>query len=159
MTDPTVPLTASAIRRLAVFPPLGIARVGNATGDDDYVFGPEVVGGPCTMPQGGEARYETDFRSADGAIKRQAARFRLYAELTDGDIRVGAPRLRLHPRLEIAINKRARELAGLAASMESLPPSPRISGPSAISRSGPPARWSSFGPTAFRRFVAVRSRT
>lgn len=87
MTDPTMPLTASVIRRLAVFPPLGIARVGNAIGDDDYVFGPEVVGGPYTLPQGGEARFETDFRSADGAIKRQAARFRLYAELTNGDVR------------------------------------------------------------------------
>ena len=86
-TDPTAPLTFAGIRKLAVYPPLGIARVGNAAGNDDYVFGPEVVGGPCTMRAGGEARYASDFRTADGAIKRQAALFRLYAELADGGIR------------------------------------------------------------------------
>jgi hypothetical protein len=87
MTDPTSPLTAAAIRRLAVYPPLGIARIGNALSHDDYVFGPEVVGGPYIMPQGGGARFAADFRSPDGAIKRQAARFRVYAELTDGAVR------------------------------------------------------------------------
>lgn len=87
MTDPETPLKADAIRKIAVYPPLGIARVGNAMGDDDYVFGPDVIGGPYTNPDGTEARFEADYRSTDGAIKRQAARFRVYAEMKDGSVR------------------------------------------------------------------------
>ena len=87
MTAPTSDLSAPAVRRLSVYPPIGIARVGNATGADDYVFGPETIGGPHTMADGQEARFEADFRSADGAIKRQAVRFRVYAELTNGEVR------------------------------------------------------------------------
>jgi hypothetical protein len=79
----------SKIAALRVYPPLGIARVGNAEDpadpfDDQYVFGPEVVGGWSTLPDGSEARLVTDFRNAGGAIKRQAARFRVYATLKDG---------------------------------------------------------------------------
>lgn len=86
VSDP--PLTRSAnVRRLAVYPPLGVARVGDATGEDDYVVGPEVVGGAPTLPDGRPAHYLDDFRSPDGAIRRQAARFRVYAELADGGTR------------------------------------------------------------------------
>ena len=67
-----------AIGELKVYPPLGIARVGNADGRDDYVIGPEVIGGAPTLPGGTPerpARYVNDFRTRDGRIKRQAARF------------------------------------------------------------------------------------
>jgi hypothetical protein len=78
-----------AIRELKVYPPVGIARVGNADGPDDYVIGPEVIGGAPTLP-GGEpeqpARYVDDFRTADGKLKRQAARFRVYAHMQDGSV-------------------------------------------------------------------------
>jgi L-Lysine epsilon oxidase N-terminal/L-lysine epsilon oxidase C-terminal domain len=77
------------IRELKVYPPIGIARVGNADGPNDFVIGPEVIGGPPTLP-GAEpelpARYVDDFRIADGRMKRQAVRFRVYAHLEDGSV-------------------------------------------------------------------------
>jgi hypothetical protein len=78
-----------AIQKLSVYPPIGIARVGNADGPYDYVIGPEVIGGPPTLPSDGDeppARYVADFRTADGRIKRQAARFRVYAHMRDGGV-------------------------------------------------------------------------
>lgn len=83
------PLDPSQITSLRVYPPLGIARVGNATDpanpfDDLYVFGPETIGGHATLPSGSDAKFVDDFRAPGGAIKRQAARFRIYATLKDG---------------------------------------------------------------------------
>ena len=78
----------NAILELKVYPPIGIARVGNAKGTDDYVIGPELIGGPPTLPGTPEqpARYVGDFRTATGEIKRQAARFRVYAHMKNGSI-------------------------------------------------------------------------
>jgi hypothetical protein len=79
----------NAVRELKVYPPLGIARVGNADGPDDYVIGPEVIGAAPTLPGGiseRPARYVTDFRNDKGQIKRQAARFRIYAHMKDGNV-------------------------------------------------------------------------
>jgi L-Lysine epsilon oxidase N-terminal/L-lysine epsilon oxidase C-terminal domain len=79
-----------AIHELKVYPPIGVARVGNASGLDDFVFGPETIGGPPTLPGATpekEARHLGDFRTATGAIKRQAARFRIYAHMKDGTVR------------------------------------------------------------------------
>src|SRR5262245_41026580 len=79
----------NAIRELRVYPPIGIARVGNASGADDYVIGPEVIGGAPTLPgtkPEQPARYVDDFRTANGEIKRQAARFRIYAHMKDGSV-------------------------------------------------------------------------
>jgi hypothetical protein len=76
----------ASIQTLAVYPPIGIARVGNAVGDDDYIIGPEVIGGPPMLPDGSPAQYVADFRTNDGRIKRQAARFRVYAHLKDGSV-------------------------------------------------------------------------
>ncbi len=60
------------IVRAAIYPPIGIARVGNSTaaGEEGFFIGPEVPDAP-TLPQG---RY----KDAEGALKRQAARFRIY---------------------------------------------------------------------------------
>ena len=82
----------STIASLRVYPPLGIARVGNAADattpfDDEYLFGPEVVGGASTLPTGEDAKFVSDFRTASGAIRRQAARFRIYATFHDGSAR------------------------------------------------------------------------
>jgi hypothetical protein len=65
---------------------LGIARVGDATGADDFIVAPEVIGGQPMRHDGREARYVEDFRASDGRIKRQAVRFRIYARLTDGSV-------------------------------------------------------------------------
>jgi L-Lysine epsilon oxidase N-terminal len=82
-------IDANAISELKIYPPIGIARVGNARGADDYVIGPEVIGGapilPGTKPEQ-PARYVDDFHTANGEIKRQAARFRIYAHMKDGSV-------------------------------------------------------------------------
>src|SRR5437660_197062 len=78
-----------AISELKIYPPIGIARVGNAMGADEYVVGPEMIGGAPTLagtkPEQ-PARYVDDFRTATGEIKRQAARFRVYAHMKDGSV-------------------------------------------------------------------------
>ncbi|BAL12281.1 MULTISPECIES: LodA/GoxA family CTQ-dependent oxidase [Bradyrhizobium] len=79
----------NAIAALKVYPPIGVARVGNAQGADDYVIGPETIGGapslPGTTPEQ-PAHFVDDFRTANGEIKRQAARFRIYAHMKDGSV-------------------------------------------------------------------------
>ena len=58
-----------AIAHCAIYPSVGIARVGNSpTG---WFLGPEVPG-PHPVPPGG-------FKDSPGRLKRQAARFRIYA--------------------------------------------------------------------------------
>ncbi|XUL87631.1 LodA/GoxA family CTQ-dependent oxidase [Streptomyces galilaeus] len=52
----------------AIHPTVGVARLGNAP--DDFFVGPEAPGVPV-RPEGG-------FKDADGRVKRQAARFRLF---------------------------------------------------------------------------------
>ncbi len=56
------------IVKAAIYPPIGVARVGNSV--TDYYLGPEV---PDPAPEA--PGY---YRDASGAIKRQAARFRVY---------------------------------------------------------------------------------
>jgi L-Lysine epsilon oxidase N-terminal/L-lysine epsilon oxidase C-terminal domain len=67
------------VASVAVHPGIGIARVGNALGPDDFFFGPEVPGaGPNPGPGG--------FRNEKKELKRQAARFRIYATLKSGEV-------------------------------------------------------------------------
>lgn len=59
---------AAEIVSAAIYPPIGVMRVGNsATG---YFIGPEVA-----QPLAQDLGF---YRDADGALKRQAARFRIY---------------------------------------------------------------------------------
>lgn len=58
----------SKIVKAAVFPPIGIARVGNSK--TEYYIGPEVTA-PARKPS-------SFYKDKTGAIKRQAARFRIY---------------------------------------------------------------------------------
>ncbi len=87
----------SEILRLAVYPPIGIARLGNAAGTDDHTIAPEVIGGLPASPDG-------NFRDAQGAIRRQAARFRVYAWLRDGTVReiTADARIRIAWRVQLA---------------------------------------------------------
>jgi L-Lysine epsilon oxidase N-terminal/L-lysine epsilon oxidase C-terminal domain len=83
MIDPNL------IRELRVYPPIGIARVGNAPQNGDYLIGPETIGGAPTLPGTSPehpARHLSDFRTETGEIKRQAARFRVYAHMQDGSV-------------------------------------------------------------------------
>jgi hypothetical protein len=61
MTDPT-------IVRAAIHPAIGVARVGNST--DGFYLAPE-VDHPAALPAG-------SMKDASGALKREAARFRIY---------------------------------------------------------------------------------
>jgi hypothetical protein len=93
----------ASIAALRIYPPLAIARVGNAIETDAYVIGPEVIGGPATLPSGGAARLLADFRTPDGHIKRQAARFRIYAHLKNGSVvEVTAAAARMQWRVVVA---------------------------------------------------------
>src|SRR6476661_8963129 len=58
----------SAIVRVAIHPSIGIARVGNSA--DAFFIGPEVVDPPPKPPG--------FYRDKTGALKREAARFRLF---------------------------------------------------------------------------------
>ena len=75
------------IVRAAIHPAIGVARVGNS--QDEYFLGPELVRPPAAPAD--------SFKDAAGAMKRQAARFRVYgynaagepvAELTAADAEV-----------------------------------------------------------------------
>ncbi|MEO5931208.1 MAG: LodA/GoxA family CTQ-dependent oxidase [Candidatus Kapaibacterium sp.] len=76
----TVPAVAGKdyIVRAAIHPGIGVARIGNSTEEDGYYIGPEVTNPPLT-PAGAT-------RDATGAIKRQAARFRIYGYNADGEV-------------------------------------------------------------------------
>ena len=67
MTNSTQPIV-----RAAIYPPIGVARIGNSQepGEAGYFIGPEVPDQPA-LPQG-------DYKDAQGALRRQAARFRIY---------------------------------------------------------------------------------
>lgn len=65
----------SKIVRAAIHPGIGVARVGNSTAEDGYYIGPEV-----THPT------QEHTRDAAGAIKRQAARFRIYGYNAAGEV-------------------------------------------------------------------------
>ena len=97
------PIDPESIEALRVYPPLGIARVGNAMEENAYVIGPEVIGGSPMLPDGTPARLVGDFRTDSGGIKRQAARFRIYAHLKDGSVaEVTAASARIEWRVAIA---------------------------------------------------------
>jgi len=61
------------IKSVAVYPPIGVARVGNAEGPEEFFLASEVLGAP--------PRPAAGFRDSAGRIKRQAVRFRVYARL------------------------------------------------------------------------------
>jgi hypothetical protein len=72
-------IKAADIESLAVYPPIGLARIGNAPGVDDYMLAAEVIGGLPDVRGG--------YRDAQGRIKRQAVRYRIYARMRDGSER------------------------------------------------------------------------
>jgi hypothetical protein len=72
MTGPA----ADQIVRAVIYPAIGVARVGNS--ESDYVVGPEVPD-PPRLAAG-------SYRDKAGALKRQAARFRIYGVNAAGEI-------------------------------------------------------------------------
>src|SRR5579871_1163471 len=66
------PAGLRSVVRAAIYPPIGIARIGNSRlpGEAGFFIGPEVPDQPA-LAQG-------DYKDAKGALRRQAARFRIY---------------------------------------------------------------------------------
>ncbi len=88
MTAPSESPDLSTIVRAAIHPAIGVARIGNSA--TDFFLGPE-VNQPLAEAPG-------FYRDAAGALKRQAARFRIYgydaqgsvvAELTAANAQIG----------------------------------------------------------------------
>lgn len=69
---------ANEIVRASIYPGIGIARIGNSVAHNGYFIGPEVTEPPLT--RAGQSR------DAAGAIKRQAARFRIYGFNAKGEV-------------------------------------------------------------------------
>ncbi|SIO41963.1 hypothetical protein SAMN05444166_4553 [Singulisphaera sp. GP187] len=70
--------TDSIITRAAIHPAIGIARVGNSVEFDGYFIGPEVPDAP-TLAEG-------EYKDRAGALKRQAACFRIYGYNAAGEV-------------------------------------------------------------------------
>ncbi|NEP81892.1 MAG: hypothetical protein F6K39_29295 [Okeania sp. SIO3B3] len=66
----------STIVRAAIHPGIGIARVGNS--ENEYYFAPEVTDPPAQKPG--------FYRDSTGALKREAARFRIYGYNAVGEV-------------------------------------------------------------------------
>ena len=63
-TQTEAPLAlGKGIHTVRIFPPIGIARVGNSVENDGWFYGPEVPG-RFNEPEGG-------FKDVHGAVKRQ----------------------------------------------------------------------------------------
>ena len=73
--DPA-PCVDSVILRAAIHPAIGVARIGDS--ESEFFIGPEVVD-PPPQPSG-------FYRDPAGALKRQAARFRIYGYNANGDV-------------------------------------------------------------------------
>ncbi len=64
------------IVKAVIYPSIGIARIGNSP--EEYFIGPEVPEPPAKPPG--------FYRDAQGRLKRQAARFRIYGVNSAGQI-------------------------------------------------------------------------
>ncbi len=73
-SGPTSRADLSRVTRVAIHPAVGFARVGNSR--EAFYFGPEVPGIPARGP----------FKDAEGAMAKQAARFRVYGYDAQGRV-------------------------------------------------------------------------
>ncbi|MGW2248614.1 LodA/GoxA family CTQ-dependent oxidase [Kitasatospora sp. NPDC001660] len=90
------------IAYVKIHPAIGIARVGNSAREDGWFHGPEVPDPPAEQP----GFYKDD----QGAVKRQAARFRLYGYGADGrvvrELTLADPQVHIEWSVHVA-NKKA----------------------------------------------------
>src|SRR4051794_7261725 len=64
-----------------IHPAIGIARLGSS---DEYFFGPEPDLQSVTHGRYSRSKLPWDFRDSEGRLKRQAARFRVFECVRDG---------------------------------------------------------------------------
>lgn len=74
--DPVPPCVDDVVVRAAIHPGIGIARVGDAK--TAFFIGPEVTSPPSQAPG--------FYRTPEGALRRQAARFRIYGYNAAGEV-------------------------------------------------------------------------
>ncbi|AXG71646.1 L-lysine 6-oxidase [Kordia sp. SMS9] len=92
-------MNTNDIKSVAIYPPIGIARIGNS---QEYFFAPDIPGVEIT-PEGG-------YKDGDGRVKKQVARFRIYA-LGENDTVLGeiteTESQNIHWRIQVANVKAA----------------------------------------------------
>lgn len=111
------PASAAELRRVvrvAIHPAVGIARVGNSR--DAFYFGPEVVG---VLPVG-------PFKDPEGAMAKQAARFRVYGYDASGEVvgELTTADARIEWRVDVANSKAAWYSIDEAFDIPDSPPVP-----------------------------------
>lgn len=109
-------MASTDIASCVIHPGIGVARVGNSR---DYFFGPEVPG-PPPPPAGG-------YKDASGAIKRQAARFRIYGLNAAGEVvqEITAEHAEIEWRVHVANSKGAWYRFDTALDIPAAQPTPR----------------------------------
>ena len=114
------------IVRAIIHPAIGIARIGNSKKHDGYFIGPEVPDQP--------ALELGEYKDAQGALKRQAARFRIFGYNADGEVvkelKTGHDHTHITWEVELANHKAAWYQFQVAldtpvASEPNIPPSAR----------------------------------
>jgi hypothetical protein len=115
---------SNKIVRAAIYPAIGIARIGNSTECDGYFIGPEIPDEPA-LPLG-------SYKDDAGALKRQVARFRVFGYNAAGEVvaELNASNAGINWSVELANKKAAWYQFHLAldipvASEPTTPPSAR----------------------------------
>ena len=93
------PLSDSCVVKAAIYPGIGVARIGNS--EHEFFLGPEVAD-PLPEQWG-------FYRDAKGALKRQAARFRVYGLNAEGQAvcELNASNAQVHWKVHLANRKAA----------------------------------------------------
>ena len=95
----------ATIVKTAIYPSIGVARVGNSP--TEWYLGPEVPD-PLPLPAG-------SYRDNTGALKREAARFRIYGLNAAGDDRTRIDLCRRHDSLDGEVGEQKSRLVRLSA--------------------------------------------
>jgi hypothetical protein len=68
-------MNTADIKSISIYPPIGISRIGNS---EEYFFAPEIPGVELTPKDG--------YKDGDRRVKKQVARFRIYAFDNNGKV-------------------------------------------------------------------------
>ncbi|MEH2460281.1 LodA/GoxA family CTQ-dependent oxidase [Nostoc sp.] len=88
------------ITKCAIYPAIGISRIGNAP-NDNYYLAPEIPGKPAKVTNG--------YKDREGKVKKQVARFRIYGLTEDGTVvrELTADEAQIEWRVHVANRKAA----------------------------------------------------
>lgn len=107
------------ITKCAIYPAMGIARIGNAP--EEYYLAPEIPGKPAAVTGG--------YKDSKGRIKKQVARFRIYGLNDEGEVirEITADEAKITWRVHVANRKAAWYNFTNALDLQdmAIPPEPR----------------------------------